>query len=937
MKKSLWTLFLVLVSVFAGFADKTIYVAPSIQGNGDGTSAANACKIKTATTTANLAASGTTTIVFPSNATFQVTTSDGDTPANGCVLIANTVTKKIIFEGNNSIILGSSGTAVRLLRLGTGSDIELRNLTFRNGTSTGTLGGGVFFGGTNLIMTGCTFDNCTADYGAAFASRGTNVTIRNCYFMNNKLVGGNYGCAVTNTGTATGGTFIIENTTFTNNTGGAGKATYGTAICTAYDGYGSPAPRGYLNTITISNCTFYKNLSGLTTNPGYASVYLDELSSGTTTATFVNNTFYGNSNCGIYIKGIKQSVKLVNNVIIGDSWATISGSGYNDHGIIAEKNVLTDLRPAIVAYNNYIVAKGAISTTITELSSGSNGNTFVTTTAQSSIDAAYLNSSLSATSIPYLTITNSSSPLLNTGISTLSGVTIPSTDITGFQRTPNYTLGAYQATLYVANGATQTINQDVNLLSTIVKPTGKLTLAAGKTLTTATLTIRSDASGTGTFVDNGGTLTATSTTIKQYLNAARNWYISSPINTATAQAAYTFYSRDEANNAWLTMTTGDALNIGQGYIAKLVSGTDSLSFSGTLNTGAKSITVNRTAAQTTKPGFNLVGNPYPSYLNARTLINSTANLERSIWYRTQIKNSSTYNFDTYNTAGGLGTNNTLNNPFVIGTIPPMQAFWVRVSPGQTSATLNFSNALRSHANDTVNPLKTKALQTSVQAVLRLQLTNGINTDEAVIYANQDASNDYDAFDSQKMSNGSAEIPEIYTTVSGEKLAINGLTDFADGMELPIGFAPGKSGSFSIQASEISNLSNSTLILKDKLLNTEFDLSNADIYSFNSDDVSTENRFAILFKSKSTSTDVQTLSDIQKISVYASKGQIIIDTNLNQFDSNATIMVNNCLGQTIRNCAAVPNRMTIASNLTSGVYFVVLKYKGQSLTKKLIVQ
>ena len=157
------------------------------------------------------------------------------------------------------------------------------------------------------------------------------------------------------------------------------------------------------------------------------------------------------------------------------------------------------------------------------------------------------------------------------------------------------------------------------------------------------------------------------------------------------------------------------------------------------------------------------------------------------------------------------------------------------------------------------------------------------------------------------------------------------------MELPLGFTPGKSGSFSIQASEISNLSNSTLILKDKLLNTEFDLSNADIYTFNSDNVSTENRFAILFKSKSTTTGVQTLSDIQKIGVYATKGQIVIDANLKQFNTNAAVMVNNCLGQTIRNCAVVPSRMIVASNLTSGVYFVILKYKGQTVTKKLIVQ
>jgi len=56
-----------------------------------------------------------------------------------------------------------------------------------------------------------------------------------------------------------------------------------------------------------------------------------------------------------------------------------------------------------------------------------------------------------------------------------------------------------------------------------------------------------------------------------------------------------------------------ALNPLRGYVS---AATTSLGFTGTLNSGLKTIALTRTAGKT-KAGFNLVGNPYPSYLDGR--------------------------------------------------------------------------------------------------------------------------------------------------------------------------------------------------------------------------------------------------------------------------------------------------------------------------------
>ena len=460
MKKLFLLSFMFVASVFSTFANKTIYVAPVAAGTKDGSSAANACSLNqifgVLTPAVALDATGTTTINFDASAEYSVTTTGSSDASRACVLVPDNLTKKVIFEGNNAILKAGS-TSVRIMRIGLLTNVELKNLTFKNGTHPSSLGGALYFGGDSLKISSCIFDNNSGDNSGAIASRGKYLKIANSWFKNNFLLNSFQGGAISHTGTTTGGALIVENTTFSNNLGKiSSNACYGTAIITAFDG----STRNYLNTVSISNCTFYKNNASLNNPYGYAAVQLDYLGTTApvgvvTTATLVNNTFYGNSNCGIRMWGKQQALSLINNVIVGDSWANVSSVNVQDHGIITEFSV-AEGRPAIVAKNNYIVAKyPKYAAKIDDAAfaiGNTDGNTLVTTTAQTDIDALYLSSTLQTTysAIPYLSITSGQSPLVEGGISSYSGIVIPTTDKNGAVRADGdatgskYDIGAFE-------------------------------------------------------------------------------------------------------------------------------------------------------------------------------------------------------------------------------------------------------------------------------------------------------------------------------------------------------------------------------------------------------------------------------------------------------------------------------------------------------------
>jgi hypothetical protein len=510
---------------------------------------------------------------------------------------------------------------------------------------------------------------------------------------------------------------------------------------------------------------------------------------------------------------------------------------------------------------------------------------------------------------------------------------------------------------FVVSAGELTIDQNATIHSIMVSSGSKLTLNSGQTLSVVNLSIQSNLSnGTGTFVDKNGTggLTVSGTTnVQQYISSGRNWYISSPVGAATsnvfsASVSNPLYWYDESKGSttpWTPITTTDTtLGILQGYITNL--GTSgAVTFSGSLNTGSQQKTLYRTDTQS-KAGFNLVGNPYPSYLDWSLASTVNSGVLSTIWYRTKTSSSNpTYTFDTYNATGNQHTNN--GSTTVSNLIPPMQAFWVRVNSGQSPATLIFTNAMRSHADVGTNSIKApKAINSTAhtavnatntpQPLLRLQISNGMNSDETVLYFDSNATNGYDDYDSPKMSNNSLSIPELYTQAGMEQLSINGLrrndgsNSIIPDQEIPLGFTTGESNTFSIKASEISNFETGTkIVLKDYLLHTEQELTNSSSYSFTSDAVSTIGRFGIEFKSASVPTSTTSIASGNGDYLTVLNDKTILASQVGSME------VYNLQGEQV---ISAKNTNKLITTLSSGLYIVrFTNNQGQSLIQKICIQ
>lgn len=496
----------------------------------------------------------------------------------------------------------------------------------------------------------------------------------------------------------------------------------------------------------------------------------------------------------------------------------------------------------------------------------------------------------------------------------------------------------------VANGTTLRITgTDVDIQGLTINSGGTVEVAAGKSLTingalinNGTLNLKSNSTdGTATLktlstVTNGG---ANNYNIEQYLSAGRNWYISSPVSTAvntviTGTSGNVLYYRNEPANSWPTDAT--TFTVGNGYIASIgASNGGTYTFNGSISNNEPTISLTRSVVS--KAGFNLVGNPYPCYYVWNKAQADASNLLYTVWYRTK---EGSYTFHTFNVNGEISSPLSVSN-----YIPPMQAFWVRVdTDSDGSEDLTFLKANRSHADAPTNKLKANKVETN--KILRLDVSNKTNSDETVLYFNNNAADTYDGFDSPKMTNSLPTVPEIYTITNTEQLVINGMQNIPLDTEIPLGFRTQETNTFIIKATEISGFDPSIKIfLKDNQnsLNPEQELTPETSYSFTSDIIDNTSRFSIIFKSTSVTTSLSKPIDSEKITIFANENNKIT-VNLNSALSKSySLEVFNSYGQKIAHTETKNSTETINKQFDSGVYFVKISINEKTSTHKVIIR
>lgn len=480
--------------------------------------------------------------------------------------------------------------------------------------------------------------------------------------------------------------------------------------------------------------------------------------------------------------------------------------------------------------------------------------------------------------------------------------------------------------------------------SITVNPGARLTLDS-ENITASSINIISNGTGMGTVLDNTNLITRNASvkvqlTGKTGVSTNDNWwYITTPVTGATSAVfkndvsnLFGYYDETSATYPQITTTTS-ALNKGTGYLVKLGGANAYYDLTGTLNNGDVTVNLTRTGTTNAKRGFNLIGNPYPSYINWNTLLGSRTDIRPTIWYRSRTAGGQMA-FDTWNGLAGTGAG---KNGTVSQYIPPMQAFWVKVDkdgttgdPVLNTVQLTFNNTVRSHrpsGNATSSLLR--APQQNELQLIRLQVSNGTNRDETILMASELASNGIDRYDAEKMQNNNTEIPEIAIWMNNTETAINAVNQFPLNTEIPLIFRPGKDGNFSLSATEIKTAEeNIEFILKDSNGDTETILNNGDKYSFAAATTDTGNRFALVLRAKGTTTG-DTQFGLNPIKAFVSAQQRIIVENT-QPGNNVQIF--STTGQLLESMTAKSQSTESTGHFTKGVYFV----KVSNYVQKIII-
>ena len=877
--------------------------------------------------------------------------------------IANSCT----FKNGNAGALKASGT------------FTANNCTFDSNSQTDATSGSAVWGNssTNVItLNDCVISNNTSTTGPAIYVSGNNavssLTINNCIVKNNT----NTGASVYGGGIASSAVISISNSQISGNTcsyrGGGIAVLIGTATlkskltmtnCTVSGNSATGVDGGICiqgtstnvtDIITLTNCT----ISGNTTAAvGGGGIGFGVGASGATWAcsivvnncTITGNTSSGNTTASVggginKNGGTTVSVKVNYSIVAGNnSNSTANGkdityttgyltsdTGRNLYGGLASwgasvttgnvvfLGIITDILNTTLANNGGTTALpdgSYVKTHALVAGCAAINPTVAGSGTQSADQRGIVRSTPDMGAYEYVTYRSkgsgnwgSISSWQSGDNSTWSDVTVvPTTNVAG--------------SIAIQNGHEITVTANATSSALTINSGGKLTLNSGYSLEiNGNLAINSDVdNGTGTVndlnADGGLTVSNGTTNVQQYISSSaigltgRNWYISSPLTAATSSTITTATGNGlvyyDGTTNWPTAPTN--MVVMKGYIAKSPAQNTTINFTGgTLNTGSQSVT-------NLALGFNLVGNPYASFVDfAQATITGITN---SIWYRS--KRTGSYVFQTYNVPSNVGAND--------GTaiIPPMQSFWIKAT--NATNTLGFTNAMRSHQDQSIVSNRLKAPKVSTQQLLRLQVSNSVNSDETVIYFNSDAQNSLDDYDSQKMFNSINDVPEIFTKNGTSNLVINGMNSIPYDTEIPLGFATGETGSFSLSATEFKNFDAGTrIMLKDKNTpNTEVEISNGLAYSFSSQATTpTTDRFSLIFRAPETTTGINANERMNTQVFVNAANQITIIA-----PEKSNYAIYNAVGQLTENGILNAKHETRNNKLTTGVY--VVKVNNQS--------
>ena len=311
---------------------------------------------------------------------------------------------------------------------------------------------------------------------------------------------------------------------------------------------------------------------------------------------------------------------------------------------------------------------------------------------------------------------------------------------------------------------------------------------------------------------------------------------------------------------WKHESSSNHMIAGKGYIIqgpKTFSSTTAskyeATFKGIPNNGTVEVSIGGSDS------FSLIGNPYPSTLNADIFLKSNAAQIKGTLYfwthNTPITKGqyASDDYAVYNLLGGVGTRGALASG-VNETIPDEkiasgQAFFVS---GKTSGTVEFNNMMRMAEKNTTffKPAKVQNDDAQIKVEkhriwLNLKNSEGVFKQILLGYI-KGASNSYDTdFDAESF-NGN-QFVDFYSIAENKELVIQGRAlPFVESDSVLLGYSSTISGEFNLSIDHLDGLfSNLDVFIEDKNLKSTHNLKDGP-YMFQTQKGTYYDRFVLKF-------------------------------------------------------------------------------------------
>lgn len=381
----------------------------------------------------------------------------------------------------------------------------------------------------------------------------------------------------------------------------------------------------------------------------------------------------------------------------------------------------------------------------------------------------------------------------------------------------------------------------------------------------------------------------------------------------------------------ISANSGTNLTSGVGYRAARDSSEDGIygetfTFTGEIETGTVNVPI--TASGSSFDGWNLVGNPYPSYIDFDTFFTINQDELDDASYK------AIYGYDGNASDGWT----ILNNATTGNLIAPGQGFFIKSKSGGGSITFTPAMRISGNSDDFIQGREASSPHHGY-----LRLTASINSSlySTDFYFNDNASLGLDPGYDASFFNNSVPAFAIYSHLveddAGVALAIQALESNAiNDVTIPLGLNAGPGQNVTINIGETDLDPSINVYLEDHVNNTHTLLNN-NSYSFTTDTASNGiGRFYLRFEGDALDVN-ETHLDALKIFTNQNDRTIVINgkldpnTSFKLYDINGRMILNNSLN------TASTKQVISAEHLTSGVYIIeITSNHNNKRVQKLIV-